>query len=176
MSTPTASPVFGATIAANFSTFLNGLATAAACQANAIDLSALPSLSGLSGSTIPANTIPDDVLLDFLVTTASGTLGTNPAVAWYVAALVQGSTFPAGATGTAGAYTVPAVGGLSPIKTQGINAAATADAEGPVSLLTIFGFVPKKIVIIASNQTGLALGSSGNGVNVTPVYLQYPGY
>lgn len=176
MSVPTQSPIFGTPISCVL-TGINGLANNSAVQSNVIDLSSLPLCSGVLGSVIPANTIPDDVILDFTIKTASGSLGANPAVNWYVGALVQGSTLPAGLSGVTGSYTVPTTGGLSPIKAQGIGTAAVADVEGPVSLYNYYGFVPKKISVVVSNLTGLAFdASNGGGCNVTPVYNQYPSY
>jgi hypothetical protein len=141
---------------------LNSLANNAARQATLFDNS---------------STLYDDVLLGGGFKTAAGSLGTNPVVSVYVAALTDGTNYGGtnGANVLGGgdaAFTMPTnLGNLRLAQAVPINTAAAAEYMQPISVAALFGgTLPPKFVIVAVNSTGLALdGSAGGTVYATGV-------
>lgn len=101
--------------------------------------------------------------------TASGTLGSNPVVRIWAAGSIDGTNF-GGSYGThtlggaAGAFTMPAnAGNLILLQQSPINGSAQVELMQPYDALLDFGYLPKSIVLIVENQTGLALDATTPG-------------
>jgi len=114
----------------------------------------------------------DDILLGFAATTpAAGTLAAgSPNVTYYVAALMDGTHYADGCTGSDGAFTPP--GQINSVQCAVIGVGTSAQVlgailtayGGPVSVAALFGGqVPQKLVVWATNNLGVATGT-GNAV------------
>ena len=116
-----------------------------------------------SGSYADSNVIDNttDKALDALVqvwaTTASGTLGSNPNVSVYVMGSADGTNFPD-------------AGNLRLLDSITITTAAALAAIDPTAIAQLYGGqMPPYWKIRVYNNTGLALGASGNGATYTEV-------
>jgi hypothetical protein len=116
-----------------------------------ITLNSLASAGTATSSAVVNTTdLALDALVDVEVTTASGTLGTNPNVAVYALGSVDGTNFADSTNAT--------LIGVIPVAV-----AATAYRKTNMSIANAFGgSVPPQWKLYVVNNTGLALGSSGN--------------
>jgi hypothetical protein len=152
---------------------LNSLSNGSARQSNVLD----------NSSTSAGTPLALDILLGGQFATASGSLGTNPGLTIYAAGIsftnstptdVYGGSYD-GTTDVLGggdaAFTMPSnVGNFRLAAFVPINDAAQAEVMEPVSLAAVFGgTLPPKMVIVVVNNTGLALGSSGNALYTNSV-------
>ncbi len=134
-------------------------------------------LNSLSNSSARQSAVLDnssnlylDVLIGGGFKTASGTLGTNPAVVIWVSGLTDGTNY-GGSNGsnTLGggdaSFTMPSnTGNLVLLAQVPINAAAATEYMEPRSLASAFGgTLPQKVVVVVQNSTGLSLDSSAGG-------------
>jgi hypothetical protein len=111
-----------------------------------------------------------DILIGGGFKTASGSLGSNPVVNVWAAAITDGTNY-GGSNGsnTLGggdaAFAMPSnTGNLVLLASVPINASAATEYMEPRSLAAAFGgTTPPKVVIIVQNSTGLALDSSAGG-------------
>lgn len=112
----------------------------------------------------------DDILISLKVTTASGTLGSSLAVYLYVADSVDGTAYADNATPGDAAYTVNATNNLTLASIVNVVTAAVAAVGRGASLAALFGgSLPEKFALVVSNASGLALGASGNSLQLTGV-------
>ena len=119
----------------------------------------------------------DDVLVGVtIVTPASGTLAaTAPNVTVYVSALMDGTHYTDGCTGSDAAFTPPGQINSVPASVVGVGTASQVlsvalTAYGlPFSVAALFGGVlPQKFVVWATNNLGVSLGT-GNAVTAVGI-------
>lgn len=144
-------------------------------------------LTGLASGSARQSAIVDNtttLALDYLIgggfKTASGSLGSNPAVNIWVFALADGTNY--GGTGSGNtlgggdaAFTMPSnTGNLRLAASVVINTAASPEYCDPVSVASLFnGEMPQKFGIIVQNLSGLALDATTPGnVDYQPINLQ----
>lgn len=113
-----------------------------------------------------------DALVQFVLATGSGTIGSTPyAFIYAIASADGGTTWPDPATGSDAAITVggQVKGGI--LDVVSLPAASTTYKSQPRSVASIFGGVlPPKWSIVVLNSCGVALASAGNSGKFVPVY------
>lgn len=142
----------------------DAIANAAARQSASLTLTALGGQTG----------VPDDVFLCGIFNTATGTLGSTPIVNVWVGVPATGSRWSDNLGTSDAAFTMLANPGMKLVAVVAIDTANTSKDMGVVSLVSAFGFLPSKIIIVIENKTGLALAGSGgahasNNITLRPV-------
>lgn len=143
-----------------------------------ITLNSLANNSGRQATLVDnSTTLADDYIIDGSFKTASGTLGTNPALNIFISASFDGTNY-GGAYGTNtlgggdAAFTVPSnTSDLGLLRVVPILNSAETEYFNGASVASLFnGICPKKFVVIVQNVTGLSLDSSAGGtINYTPI-------
>lgn len=117
--------------------------------------------AGTATSTAVNNTtdLALDALVSVTVTTASGTLGSNPTVDIYALGSLDNTTYAD-------------VGNAAYLGSVVVTTAATAATKDNMSVAEAFGgSMPPYWKIYVVNNTGLGLGSSGNSANYVELTL-----
>lgn len=115
-----------------------------------------------------------DALVQLQLQTATGTLGTNPAIYVYAYGLSYNANYTDEVTGTDAAFTLPSTPNLKLLQIINYNVAAnTVMYSSPFSIAAAFGgILPQKWGIVVNNQTGLALnGTAGQQVDNIASYF-----
>ena len=105
-----------------------------------------------------------DCLVQLVVQTAAGSLGTNPVVYVYAYGVSYSGNYTDQVTDSDAAYTLLTVPNLKLVQIINVNTANTALYSSPFSIAAVFGGVlPSKWGVVVNNQSGLTLAGSANG-------------
>lgn len=135
-----------------------------------LDSLANSATAGRASSAVDNTTnLYEDALTGTKIVLASGTPANDKAVYLYAYALVDGTNYTEGVTGTDASFTIYSPTNLKLIGIVSTPTGGTTYYAGPFSVAAAFGGVlPAKWGIVVINYSGLALGT-GNTLSYTGV-------
>lgn len=147
------------------------LAAATQINAGADGLAASSTVGRASDVVDNTTNLYRDALVGGQVKASNSALGANPCIKLYVYALVDGTNYTDGATGSSASLTRTDPPNLIPLGTINVPAQNTTYTFGPFSVAAAFGgSLPPKWGLFVENDTGVALAGTATQDVVNKFY------